>query len=639
MSQFQAEVQKPDQNILWAVDEKGVITLFRGVDHSEIGSKAQGFLGRSVYEIFKASQPILKIIERGFEGENVSTCVRYAGRQWEIHCHPLRNQDGQVLGLVGVANRVTRPDWREDEHQTILSMLSALRKARTRQEMPPLIINQITGLFSTEAAALTITTATEEMMVVEAANGFWESLAGKTVKTPLPDPDSGVFSDLLTPLELQEPGYSISGIPLVAEGILIGVLWLATQSPFSPTDLSLLGAIREIIANAIHRATQAEEKQRRLNHLAALHEIDRAITSNTDLHVTLNIILAQAVRYLEVDGAAVFLLNPITQRLEYATGVGFPPKLNAHITFRIDECIGGRSLLREHWMDKANMYRCPMACRQAARLKAQGYPTCYGGLLHARGQVKGILEVFHSQSINPADEWFSFFETIVSQTAIAIDNLELFNDLQRSNAELSLAYDATLEGWVRALDLRDKETEGHTQRVTAMTVQLAQVMGLQKSELANIRRGALLHDIGKMGISDSILNKTGPLSDDEWDVMKRHPVYAYNLLYPIPFLRDAIEIPYYHHERWNGSGYPVGLSGGEIPLAARIFAVVDVWDALLSNRPYRRAWAYEDAKAYLLSETGKHFDPGVVEKFFLSGLDKRNGHYSSAPKGGADDDE
>lgn len=181
---------------------------------------------------------------------------------------------------------------------------------------------------------------------------------------------------------------------------------------------------------------------------------------------------------------------------------------------------------------------------------------------------------------------------------------------------MTLAYDDTIEGWSRALDLRDRETEGHTQRVTDLTLRMAQRMGMDEQQLTHLRRGALLHDIGKMGIPDSILLKPGSLDDAEWEIMRKHPQYAYDMLYPILYLRPALEIPYYHHEKWDGCGYPHGLSGERIPLAARVFAVADVWDALTSDRPYRPAWSKEKALEYIRSQAGSHFDPQVVKIFF-----------------------
>ncbi|HEX5942382.1 MAG TPA: HD-GYP domain-containing protein, partial [Anaerolineales bacterium] len=201
------------------------------------------------------------------------------------------------------------------------------------------------------------------------------------------------------------------------------------------------------------------------------------------------------------------------------------------------------------------------------------------------------------------------------QAAVAIDSARLFEDLQDSHRELERAYQATLEGWVRALDLRDKETEGHTQRVTILTHRLARSMGVNDTEIVHITRGALLHDIGKMAIPDGILLKPGQLTDEERKLIQKHPVYAYEMLSPIDFLVPAIDIPYCHHEKWDGSGYPRGLKQDEIPFAARIFPVIDVWDALTSDRPYRKAMPHDDVRRLVRADSGKHFDPLVVEAF------------------------
>jgi len=188
-------------------------------------------------------------------------------------------------------------------------------------------------------------------------------------------------------------------------------------------------------------------------------------------------------------------------------------------------------------------------------------------------------------------------------------------DLQRAHQDLAEAYEETIEGWSRVLDLRDKETEGHTQRVTEIAVRVARAMGVPEDQMVHLRRGALLHDIGKMGVPDLILQKPGPLTDEEWKEMRKHPEYALQMLYPISYLRPALDIPYCHHERWDGSGYPRGLKGEEIPLAARIFSIVDVWDALLSNRPYRKGCTEESVLEYIRKYSGIYFDPQLVDAF------------------------
>ena len=202
----------------------------------------------------------------------------------------------------------------------------------------------------------------------------------------------------------------------------------------------------------------------------------------------------------------------------------------------------------------------------------------------------------------------------------ALDDRRLRREKAQADAELREAYDTTLEGWSRIMDLRDNATEGHSERVAALTLRIARAAGVPEHDFVHIRRGALLHDIGKMAIPDSILFKQGPLSPEEQTLMRRHPVFARHLLAPIAYLRPALDIPYCHHERWDGTGYPCGLAAVQIPIAARIFAVVDVWDALRSNRPYRRALGAEQALAYIREQSGKHFDPTIV-RLFLNLID------------------
>ncbi len=236
--------------------------------------------------------------------------------------------------------------------------------------------------------------------------------------------------------------------------------------------------------------------------------------------------------------------------------------------------------------------------------------------LKAKGELIGVIYADHRLRTGLfARAERDLLAAFANQAAIAIENARLFEKLRRSNVDLELAYDATIAGWSHALDLRDNETEGHSQRVTDLSLGLARLFGLREEELVHVHRGALLHDIGKMGVPDQVLLKAGPLTDDEWVVMKKHPAFAYEMLSPIQYLRAAADIPYCHHEKWDGTGYPRGLKGVQIPLAARIFALVDVWDALTSDRPYRKAWSREKALEYIRSQAGTHFDPQVVKVF------------------------
>ena len=235
------------------------------------------------------------------------------------------------------------------------------------------------------------------------------------------------------------------------------------------------------------------------------------------------------------------------------------------------------------------------------------------------GKIKGMLNIVGP---NLTEKDVPAFQAFANQIAVALENTRLVGKLQSANDKLEIAYQKTLEGWVQALDLRDNETEGHTLRTAETTAGLARFFGVSENDIPDIHRGALLHDIGKMAIPDRILLKPGPLDPSEWDVMKQHPQTAYRWLSGIEYLRPAVDIPYCHHEHWDGSGYVQGLSGTEIPLWARIFAVVDVWDAMCSDRPYRKAITEKEVLSYIKEQSGKHFDPRIVEAF----LEYRNHH-------------
>ena len=360
----------------------------------------------------------------------------------------------------------------------------------------------------------------------------------------------------------------------------------------------------------------AEEKIRRqFEHLTALSAIDRVITANFDLKLSLAEILTHVTVELDVDAADILILNSNSQILEFGAEHGFRTKNVKKAQVRLGESYAGRAALERQLVQIPDLTVAQDNAFLRNFLAEENFVCYYGVPLITKGQVKGVLEVFNRSVFEPDAEWFDFFDTLAGQTAIAIENATLFQSLQRSNSELTLAYDATIEGWSRALDLRDKETEWHTLRVTEMVVKLGRAFGLSDAELVQVRWGSLLHDIGKMGVSDNILHKPGPLTVEEQIEMKKHPTVAYEMLSPIRYLRLALDIPHYHHEKWDGSGYPDGLKGTQIPLFARIFTIVDVWDALSSDRPYRTAWPKEKVYEHIRASAGIHFDPQVVDVF------------------------
>ncbi len=376
------------------------------------------------------------------------------------------------------------------------------------------------------------------------------------------------------------------------------------------------------ITDVTERHEAGERLRRQMEQLRALRTIDLAIMGSLDLRITLDVVLDQATARLGVDAGAVLTFDAEAQRLEYAAGRGFRTEALRHARLRLGEGHAGRAALERETVRVDDLREEPGELVWSWLLPEEGFVSYFALPLVAQGQLRGVLELFHRSRLEPDDTWLEFLETLAGQAAIAIDNARLLEELGRTNLDLELAYDQTIEGWARALDLRDDETEGHSRRVTELTVTLAERMGARGEALAHIRRGALLHDIGKLGVPDRILLKPGPLSDDEWELMRRHPAYAHELLAPIPFLQPALDIPYCHHEKWDGTGYPQGLKGWDIPLPARIFAVADVWDALTSDRPYRDAWPEEKAREHIRDQAGLHFDPEVVELFLSIGSEE-----------------
>ncbi len=353
-----------------------------------------------------------------------------------------------------------------------------------------------------------------------------------------------------------------------------------------------------------------------LRRLTALHDIDTAITDGRTPEAAMNAFLTAARAGLGADAVGIFLTSPDGDALQLERTQGFrtPPPA---ILLPLGEGLAGRAVRtgRAHIVHGKQQMAAELCRETAFTLEHEGFETFAAAPMMVRGSLRGVLVAAHRSATQTPDDWREYLVALAAQGAILVDNTTLLADLRTRNAELRTAYDATIEGWSRALDLRDRETEGHSRRVTELTLRLGSAMGLSEEQMVHVRRGALLHDIGKMGIPDAILQKPGPLTEEEWDVMHHHTLLARDLLEPIDFLGPALEIPLWHHEHWDGSGYPEGLAGEAIPLSARMFAVADVFDALTSDRPYRPAWTREDALAHIRDNAGSHFDPAVVDIF------------------------
>jgi PAS domain S-box-containing protein len=514
----------------------------------------------------------------------------------------------------------------------LFSISAQLRTATSANEMLPVVLREVKQALNADASAVILLEPGEDDFLFALADGVLSSntgnrcsmensISGMVMQNRKPYATADFANDTnrcSTITNFEGLGAAVL-VPLQSETEFIGGLLCARhknalKGEFSAGEIQLLASIGEMVGTALRRARLYDDALLRLRRVQGLHTIDVAMTSNMDLNVTLYILLNQSLSLMEMDAVDILTFNPVTRTLNYTVGRGFRTNYMEHVQLRLAEGIAGRAALERKAIavtditSETNLSRADM-------FKKEGFQSLFVAPMVTKGQMRGVLELYSRRKFNPNAEWMEFLEALASQTAIAMDAAQLYNELQRSNLELSMAYDATIEGWSHALDLKDKETEGHTLRVTDWTVRLATLAGIDETEIVHLRRGALLHDIGKLGIPDQILGKAGKLTEEEWEIMRRHTVYGYNMLYPIEFLRPAIDIPYYHHEKWDGTGYPQGLAGEQIPYAARLFAIVDVWDAITSDRPYRKAWSFETALEYIKSESGKQFDPAIADLF------------------------
>ncbi|HXF83183.1 MAG TPA: HD domain-containing phosphohydrolase [bacterium] len=538
---------------------------------------------------------------------------------------------------VGTAFDITDRHEAEDalrrrvrELEALHRVSAALRSAATLEEALPLLLDETLEVFGTDAGSILLFEPAEGALRVQVARGWLTALrdvplrpgqgiAGTVMASGQPRRSVAFLDDpsLSPQARAQVPqGWGGAAVPIRTALETVGVLLIAVRQPRVVTDqeMAILSSLAEIAGTALHRMRLHEETARRVSHLQALQTVDRAIAGSLDLHLTLGILLDQVMALLGFDAVGVLLMDTRVGHLVPAAGRGFRGRGYFGGQLRLGEGVAGQAALERRTVLVACPEDAPLFTRSAL-YEMEGFHAHVAVPLVAKAQIKGVLEGFYRRPFRPTPEWSDLLQALAGQGALAIDNAQLFEETQRTSLELTVAYDETIEGWARALDLRDRETEDHTRRVAEMTVQLARVLEVPEEQIVHLRRGALLHDIGKMGVPDQILLKPGPLTEEEWAQMRRHPELARELLWPIRFLRPAIDIPYGHHERWDGSGYPRGLKSEAIPFAARIFAVADVFDALTSGRPYRGPWPRAQALTYVRDQAGRLFDPRVVEAF------------------------
>lgn len=604
---YQAYLLSNVRDAIFASDEEYQITYWNRAAELLYGWSAEETLGRYGPDITRTEFPNqnsdemrLQIRETGFWRGEVTQIKRDGTRfPCEISSLLLRDEKGQITGYVSINHDITERKQAEED----------LRQRE--QEFRSLADNipDIIARFDRQLRHIYINDVIEKITGKSA-----ESFIGKTnLELDMPTNQVRIWEDSMR--QVFEGGQSMT-IEFEFPS-LVGLRYF--ESRLVP-ELGPSGEVEMVlsIARDITQRKQAEEQsQLQIQRLKALRAIDVAISSSFNLTLTLNLLLDQVITQLNVDAASILLFDAVARGLEYGASRGFRTSAIREARVRLGEGYAGKAVLERRMIHIPKLTKKSDELPPAflLMLKEESFVAYYCVPLIVKGEAKGVLEIFHRSSLESNHEWLDFLETLAGQAAIAIEDSNLFENLQRSNQELFQAYDATIEGWSHALDLRDRETEGHTLRVTELSVDLARQFGFSEEQLIYVRWGALLHDIGKMGVPDSILLKPDTLTEEEWGMMRRHPIFAFEMLSQISYLRSSVDIPYCHHEKWDGTGYPRSLKGEVIPLAARLFAVVDVWDAVTSDRPYRRAWSREEAAQYIRDQSGKHFDPHVVNVF------------------------
>ncbi|MDY6827419.1 MAG: CHASE domain-containing protein [Bacillota bacterium] len=384
---------------------------------------------------------------------------------------------------------------------------------------------------------------------------------------------------------------------------------------------NLIG-IQGTTRNITERKEAEYEIQHQRDRAESLLNMAYNLNAKLKLKVILRTICKEIVTALRVPLAAFQLFDKDKQTFYLADSIGLQPEF-AKLIKPLPKTVYDEFIKKQGKSGLITDLDSTVDIPFVELLRKFGIKSYTFAVLEREDSPMGILLAGStSEKVMLANDAPSLLSGLANLAASAIDNSLLFHELENRSLELLQAYDATIEGWAHALSLKDEETEEHSQRVTELTLRIAGLMGISDENLIHVRRGALLHDIGKMGIPDGILLKPGQLNEEEWTIMRKHPVYAYDMLSSIDYLRPALDIPYCHHEKFDGSGYPRGLKGKTIPLAARIFTVVDVYDALTSDRPYRKAWSREEALEYIRENSGNHFDPQVVE-VFLKEIDNK----------------
>lgn len=501
--------------------------------------------------------------------------------------YPVTDVDGQTNHFILIKQNITTTEQAREELAVQIGFDAAIRQART----PEALCNATVSFIKEQSEMIHVGIGLYTNGLVNEEKWYGEKVADVR-------PGGDAF---------------VREIALAEEKIGKLVLLTDMQGPYDMGKLFNTEASQ--FEMALSRLIVQQRTTAQMRHLSFLKLISRTISTIMDFDEVMKPLLVQTKSMLNGDAVTLYLFDKQHNTFVSRVSEGFNTALIHNAVVPMGQPNVGVAAEKQQITIATSFKDVDPDTKFGKLIEKEGFLSQYCVPIIIGGKPFGVLEIFQRKAFAATPEWLNLFDAIATQMGLALDYNNLYNELQKAYLELEHSYEATLEGWSAAMDVRDHETEGHSQRVASLALALAKKLGLSKGEIENIRRGALLHDIGKLGVPDSILLKNGPLTEEEWRVMRRHPKLAYDFLSKVPYLQKSLDIPRYHHEKWDGTGYPSGLNGEQIPLAARLFTVIDVYDALTSDRPYRKAWPESQAKAYLREHAGSQFDPAIVGVF------------------------
>jgi PAS domain S-box-containing protein/putative nucleotidyltransferase with HDIG domain len=535
---------------------------------------------------------------------------------------PVYNDQDEVIRYAGIAEDITEIRNFRDKQKIINALSIALRPIIETSALIKELLNQIDRSIAQEAAAIVLTDSETQKNLVVCASGKFSELRGRKIDTNLGivanaiNKNQNFYQEKLPHGRIPEfeqfylPVFLVS--PLSDGEQALGAIVIGHSKKFTAFEKEVIEEISSIAANAIRRSISLEKMNVSIKRLELIHEIDKLLNNQNNINNCLEKIFSMVIGEIDLDFVNLYQLGEDDHLKQLISYRDSKLSLSENNTLSFRACYFYKGIQKGQ---EVYEYGLPANNFVYIENESQAPIWCWAVPIMSHSKVLGVLELINLSPFLPSQDWQQFVRTISGQLSILFENEMINSELQMAHTNLIAAYDKTLEGWAKALELRDHETENHSRRVTDLSVLLAKKLGFFECEVENLKHGALLHDIGKIGIPDKILLKPGPLDDSEWELMQKHPQVGYDLLKEIKYLASSLDIPLYHHEKWDGSGYPFGLSGDDIPLSARIFAVSDVWDALTSDRPYRKAWDEFRAFKFILDQSGKHFDPQVVRCF------------------------